>query len=356
MGPENVRKFFPESSASIPRESVGKVIANHLPPIMKTHSVPRLIRSLAIAMVFTATPHAIAQIDATSWTSAEGTTIWARLDGLEGNRVILDVRGKIYRVPMNRLAPKSIEKARRLLKLPAGTSRPPAVVSRPKAKPAASSPPAPEPPLPIADFDLADAQETPVAGLPVLSKVVPMPTGSEVDLSGRLPELVVALDPVEDTYGMLLPPRDTVIPLEPVSPGSRIRLLDRVAVAPAGVPSLVLTAVAAGNRLQTKSYKWGGGRSRLEDSGYDCSGSVSYVLIKAGLLGAPLNSGSFTRYGAPGRGRWITIYARHGHVFMTICGLRLDTGGSGGRGESGPRWRTHMRGSSGFVMRHPPGF
>ena len=79
------------------------------------------------------------------------------------------------------------------------------------------------------------------------------------------------------------------------------------------------------------------------------------MLIKAGLLRSPLTSGAFTRYGAPGPGRWITIYARNGHVFMSICGLRLDTGGRGGRGESGPRWSTNMRGTSGFVMRHPPG-
>jgi len=86
----------------------------------------------------------------------------------------------------------------------------------------------------------------------------------------------------------------------------------------------------------------------LEDSGYDCSGSVSHVLIKAGLLRSPLTSGSFTRYGSSGPGRWITIHARRGHVFMTICG-------HGERGESGPRWCSHMRGTSGFVMRHPPG-
>jgi hypothetical protein len=62
------------------------------------------------------------------------------------------------------------------------------------------------------------------------------------------------------------------------------------------------------------------------------------------------------RYGEPGPGRWITIYARNGHVFMTLCGLRLDTGGHAGRGESGPRWCPNSRGIRGFVMRHPPGF
>jgi cell wall-associated NlpC family hydrolase len=349
------KKVSQNISASFPREPVGTVIANHFPPAMKTKSIPHLIRSLAVAAVLAAAPQASAQVDATSWTSVEGTTIWARLDGLEGGRVILNLRGKTYRVPMNRLAPKSIEKARRMLNLPAGTTAPPAVVSRPKTKPAATPPPAPEPPLPIAELELAATPESSIDELPVPSGMVPLATGTEVDLTGNLPELAAAVDPADDTYGLLLPPRDTVIPPAPVPPGSRVRLVDRLAVAPAGVPSLVLTAVAAGNRLQTKSYKWGGGRASLEDSGYDCSGSVSYVLIKAGLLRSPLTSGAFTRYGAPGPGRWITIYARNGHVFMSICGLRLDTGGRGGRGESGPRWSTSMRGTSGFVMRHPPG-
>ena len=141
-----------------------------------------------------------------------------------------------------------------------------------------------------------------------------------------------------------------------VEPGAKIRLEGRLAIAPSGVPSLVQTVIDAGNRLQDKFYKWGGGRARLEDSGYDCSGSVSYVLIKSGLLRAPLTSGSFMRYGEPGPGRWVTIYARNGHVFMTVCGLRLDTGGHAGYRESGPRWCPNSRGISGFVMRHPSGF
>ena len=47
-------------------------------------------------------------------------------------------------------------------------------------------------------------------------------------------------------------------------------------------PPPVIRAIAAGNRLQGKPYKWGGGHARLQDSGYDCSGTVSYVLREAG--------------------------------------------------------------------------
>ena len=48
--------------------------------------------------------------------------------------------------------------------------------------------------------------------------------------------------------------------------------------------------IAAGNRIATKPYRYGGGHGRWIDSGYDCSGSVSYALHAAGLLSRPLDS------------------------------------------------------------------
>ncbi len=131
--------------------------------------------------------------------------------------------------------------------------------------------------------------------------------------------------------------------------------LGRFVAVPTEAPHEVQRAIAAGNMLQNKPYKWGGGHRQMEDSGYDCSGSVSYVLRKAGLLAGALTSSSFGSYGQPGPGRWITIYAGRGHVFMTVCGLRFDTGGHRGIGESGPRWSTSPRYAANFVLRHPPG-
>lgn len=128
-----------------------------------------------------------------------------------------------------------------------------------------------------------------------------------------------------------------------------------IATAPQGAPESIVKAVAAGNALQSKGYKLGGGRDTLEDTGYDCSGATSYVLIKAGLLDEPRTSQSFASFGEPGPGRWITIHTRPGHVFITICGLRLDTGGRGGMGAAGPRWNTIPRGGSEWTQRHPPG-
>jgi peptidoglycan hydrolase-like protein with peptidoglycan-binding domain len=119
-----------------------------------------------------------------------------------------------------------------------------------------------------------------------------------------------------------------------------------------GGPDVVARVVRAANRIQSKPYKYGGGHGRWNDSGYDCSGSVSYALHGGGLLSSALTSGGFMRYGAPGKGRRITIYASPSHVYMVVDGRRFDTTG---RNESGSRWQASDRSSAGYVVRHPPG-
>jgi Putative peptidoglycan binding domain len=119
-----------------------------------------------------------------------------------------------------------------------------------------------------------------------------------------------------------------------------------------GRPGVVARVVRAANRIQSKPYKYGGGHGRWNDSGYDCSGSVSYALHGGGLLSSALTSGGFMRWGAPGKGRRITIYASPGHVYMVIDGRRFDTTG---RSETGSRWQASDRSSAGYVVRHPPG-
>lgn len=136
--------------------------------------------------------------------------------------------------------------------------------------------------------------------------------------------------------------------------GQTALLQNGVAWAPSQAPAPVHRAMEAGNALQGKPYVWGGGHASFEDKGYDCSGTVSYVLHKAGLLNRTMTSKEFVNYGEPGPGRWITIYARDGHVFMTIAGLRIDTGGT--MKDTGPLWKPNSRKTSAFVVRHPPGF
>jgi hypothetical protein len=115
---------------------------------------------------------------------------------------------------------------------------------------------------------------------------------------------------------------------------------------------LLRRAVAAGNRIAYKPYIYGGGHGSFRAAGYDCSGSVSYVLHGMGRLSAPLDSGELMHYGKPGRGRFVTIYANAGHAFMVINGRRYDTSG---RAASGSRWGPGMRSTAGYVARHPPG-
>ena len=126
----------------------------------------------------------------------------------------------------------------------------------------------------------------------------------------------------------------------------------RTAMAPLGAPQQVLDAIAAANRITRKPYKWGGGHGRWRDSGYDCSGTVSYVLHAAGLLERARDSTGLMSYGDRGKGAWITVYAHGGHAYMVIAGLRFDTSG---RGEEGPRWRPERRSGRGYVKRHPAG-
>jgi cell wall-associated NlpC family hydrolase len=126
----------------------------------------------------------------------------------------------------------------------------------------------------------------------------------------------------------------------------------RTAVAPADAPQQVKAAIAAANAITRKPYRYGGGHGSFDDSGYDCSGAVSYALHGGGLLGRPLDSTGFESWGARGRGQWITVYANAGHAYAIVAGLRFDTSG---KGEDGPRWRPEPRSSRGFVARHPAG-
>jgi hypothetical protein len=122
---------------------------------------------------------------------------------------------------------------------------------------------------------------------------------------------------------------------------------------PIGAPSAISDIVAGGNAIATFPYRLGGGHGSFVDDAYDCSGSVSYTLAAAGLLDQPLSSGELMKWGAPGPGHWLTVYANPGHVFMTVGGLRFDTSGRAGR--RGSRWQTAQRSSRGFTVRHWPG-
>ena len=137
--------------------------------------------------------------------------------------------------------------------------------------------------------------------------------------------------------------------------GNRAVVRSGVAYAPANAPQNVKRAIWAVNSIRNRPYKWGGGHGSFSDSGYDCSGTVSFALHHAGLLGTPIPSSEFLSYGQRGRGKWITVYARHGHTFANIAGLRLDTTDFRFGGDVGPRWHPDGRDTWGFEARHPSG-
>jgi cell wall-associated NlpC family hydrolase len=144
------------------------------------------------------------------------------------------------------------------------------------------------------------------------------------------------------------PPPETVVP-----GASATITADGFAVPPATAPAVVKDVIAAGNAIATAPYKWGGGHGSWDDTGYDCSGSVSYALHGGGLLDSALVSGDFAHWGARGAGTWITLYANASHVYMVVAGLRFDTSA---RSRTGSRWTDGMRSSDGFAVTHPKGF
>ena len=128
---------------------------------------------------------------------------------------------------------------------------------------------------------------------------------------------------------------------------------DGKAIAPEGAPDVVKRVIAAANEIHSKPYRYGGGHGSFpKDSGYDCSGSMSYALYGGGLLKTPMDSTGFMSWGDAGPGEWITTYAHGGHAYMVVAGLRFDTSG---RADRNSRWTTEERSPKGFTVRHPRG-
>ncbi len=128
-----------------------------------------------------------------------------------------------------------------------------------------------------------------------------------------------------------------------------------LAIAPVNAPLQVQEIIQAGNQIAHLPYTWGGGHATFVDTGYDCSGSISFVFAAAGILRTTMVSGELAHWGAPGHGKWITVFANNGHTFMYVAGLRFDTVALA---ESGTRWSNRPADESdlaSFSVRHPPG-
>lgn len=128
------------------------------------------------------------------------------------------------------------------------------------------------------------------------------------------------------------------------------RLSKGRATVPAGAPERVQKIIRAGNKIASTPYLWGGGHGSFTASGYDCSGSISYTLHKAGLIDTPMNSTALAGWGKPGKGEYVTIYANGSHAYMVVAGVRFDTSGA-----NPSRWQKPREDNSGYEIRHPDG-
>ncbi|GHC55220.1 C40 family peptidase [Roseibacillus persicicus] len=134
-------------------------------------------------------------------------------------------------------------------------------------------------------------------------------------------------------------------------PGSSLVTIDGkgLAVVAKDAPEIVKKVVQAANKIVGKPYKYGGGHGSAKDTGYDCSGAVSFVLRELGHLDFALSSGGFLTFGEKGEGEHLTVWARKGHVFLTVGGVRFDTQGQDE--EDGPRWTEEKRSKEKFQAR-----
>jgi hypothetical protein len=130
---------------------------------------------------------------------------------------------------------------------------------------------------------------------------------------------------------------------------------DGLALAPVTAPTAVQEIINAGNEIAHLPYRFGGGHGTYEDTAYDCSGSLSFVLAAAGTLHTTVTSGQLMQWGLPGPGKWVTIFANQGHTFMYVAGLRFDTVALA---QTGTRWSNRSANEpdlASFAVRHPPG-
>ncbi len=136
-------------------------------------------------------------------------------------------------------------------------------------------------------------------------------------------------------------------------------LIDGLAVPAPGTPQTIVNMINAANKIAFDPYIYGGGHASFNAAGYDCSGTVSYVLHAGGLLATPLDSEQFVNYGLPGKGSWITIYTNGPtHAYMEIAGLWFDTAAQTAA-NGNDRWSSVQIAEPGygkFVPRHPAGW
>ncbi len=170
----------------------------------------------------------------------------------------------------------------------------------------------------------------------------PPSTGSGTDMTGGM--------------GLGAPATPVSTPKRPIVRGDKAKIIKGLAYAPSYAPMQVKKIIWAGDKIRHKPYIYGGGHGVWNDAGYDCSGSVSYVLHAAGLLKISMDSSEFESWGQTGIGQWVTVYTNPAHAFIEVAGIRFDTSAEDDPHPppgTGPRWRPLMTSTTGFMARHP---
>lgn len=183
------------------------------------------------------------------------------------------------------------------------------------------------------------------------SDTQPLPAGDS-GLSGG-----VGLGTTTTTTGTTTTGTDTTgTTTSPTSTVQDATLIDGLAVPAQGTPQVIVQMLDAGNQIAFDPYIYGGGHGSFTAAGYDCSGSISYVLHAGNLLATPLDSEQFLQYGLAGKGNWITIYTNGPtHAYMEIAGLWFDTAAQTAL-NGNDRWSPVRIGEPGygtFKARHP---
>jgi cell wall-associated NlpC family hydrolase len=212
------------------------------------------------------------------------------------------------------------------------------------------------------------AEADPAEGLRPRAQVIEPGVGTPEVTEAQVDEPATAAVPRDPEAHLAVPPRGAQI--SPGAPsdaevraelrqvlgtggggGKAYVLPSGEAVAPAGAPAVVKQMIAAANAIARTPYLWGGGHARVYDSGYDCTGSLSFAFIHAGLLQRPIAQG-WSTMGEAGPGRWVSVYSNAGHVWMEVAGMRYDTSAIS---IAGSRWTSVPRSKAGFIVRHLPG-
>jgi hypothetical protein len=185
------------------------------------------------------------------------------------------------------------------------------------------------------------------------------PSGGGTTTTSTMPTTTTMGTSTNGGAGLAAPPSGVSTPVHPIVPGDVAKVIHGLAYAPSYAPIQVQRLIWAGDAIRKKPYVYGGGHGVWNDVGYDCSGSVSYVLHAAGLIKTSMDSSQFEIWGLAGAGAWITVYTNPGHAFIEVAGIRLDTSAEDDPHPppgTGPRWRPLMTSTQGFEAHHPLDF